>query len=595
MKLPTLSFCITCKNRFHQIRQTLRKNLDDNRSMQDSIEFILVDFGSQDGLREWVITHFQNELNSGYLKFFYTEELPYWHFSIAKNTAHLLCRNDILVNLDCDNFTGVHGAQFVINQFMHYPYPMLLHQCSDDGYDGSFGRISIRRSDFVSAGGYDESFEPAGYQDMDLINRLGAMGILRIEEKNSLYNQAIRNSKEECINQVHSHYATWREMDRHNAALSKKNISSGCLVANNGTFGIRHNLFQYTNGNWEKVVFPTLKISFNITCKNRLHHLQQTLLPNIENNLLPQQVEFNLLDYNSTDGLATWIQQEKALWDSGVFHYYYTPQPTCYHRTHSRNMVFRLSTGDLVCNLDADNYLGKGFAAYILNLFTSSNTPCFYTPCYSERDVIGRICVPRSCIEAVRGYNEALPGYGLEDIDLYHRLEEMGVEQKFFIHQDFCQAIHHSHEERVSQEYMGHSLKGIYLSYLTPWQTQVTLLYQDGHYYQDTLTDHPACHYNETSPGLSLNQYFLTERNRIMGEATPRQGVIDDAIRVSLTHAHRIENSELAAEVLVYLSETANFRAIERQAVNALPINPKGWGQGIAYKNFDMNHPIILP
>ncbi len=55
-----ISFCITCKNRLHQIRQTLPKNLEDNRRLQELVEFVLVDFGSTDGLRKWISDNFKN-------------------------------------------------------------------------------------------------------------------------------------------------------------------------------------------------------------------------------------------------------------------------------------------------------------------------------------------------------------------------------------------------------------------------------------------------------------------------------------------------------------------------------------------------------
>ena len=102
----TLSFCIACKNRLHQISQTLPQNLKDNRDTKDVIEFVLVDFGSTDGLQAWVKENFADEMEAGYLKYYYTEGVPVWHASIAKNTAHTLAENLIVVNLDCEYFTG---------------------------------------------------------------------------------------------------------------------------------------------------------------------------------------------------------------------------------------------------------------------------------------------------------------------------------------------------------------------------------------------------------------------------------------------------------------------------------------------------------
>ena len=109
MNIPKLSFCITCMNRLNQIKETLPQNLRDNILFNEKIEFIVVDFATP-GLQQWIKSEFEEELRSGYLKYYYTEELRYWHASIAKNTAHLLANNDILVNLDCDNYTGYNGC-----------------------------------------------------------------------------------------------------------------------------------------------------------------------------------------------------------------------------------------------------------------------------------------------------------------------------------------------------------------------------------------------------------------------------------------------------------------------------------------------------
>ena len=592
---PKISFCITCKNRLYQIKKTLPQNLEDNRRLQEIVEFVLVDFGSTDGLRKWISDNFKHEIRSGYLKYFYTEEMVYWHASIAKNTAHMLAQNDILVNLDCDNYTGSNGGWFVILQFIKNDGPMFLHQCSDDGFDGSFGRISIKRNDFLSIGGYNESLAPAGYQDLDLINRLMAKGYRRIEVKDSKYNRAIRNTKEEGIAFTHSSFKTWHEMDEYNAKISQSNILAGKLIANGGSFGIRKNIFDI-EGNVPKEVDSLKyahKISFNITCMNRLHHIKQTLQQNIHDNFLSEQVEFNLLDYNSTDGLERWVKQQGELFDTGIFNYYKTITPTYYHRTHSRNMAFRLSTGDIVCNLDADNYLGEGFAAYILNLFCMSDEKVFYTPRYSERDVIGRLCLWRKHFLSVNGYNEALPGYGLEDIELYYRLWNSGIEQEFISENRFCKAIHHSHEERVSQEYMGRHIIEMYLFYINPYQTQVLLRYQDGSYSKTILKDNIYCNYNRSSHYENINQYFLDEKNRIIGGKNPEGGQWED-IEGCLSSFYRVVNVDLQSEILVYLSETQNFWEIERYECGGLSVNPNGFGQGIAYKNFDYDNPIFL-
>ncbi|GHT70513.1 hypothetical protein FACS189455_0340 [Bacteroidia bacterium] len=243
IEVPAISFCITCKNRFHQISQTLRKNLDDNCLFQDLIEFILVDFGSTDGLQEWVRSNFENELRNGYLKYYYTEELLSWHASVAKNTAHLLANNEIVVNLDCDNYTGSFGGRFLMRQFIKNPGNCVVHQYGGDPYDGSFGRIGMRRTQFIEIGGYDEEFEPMLYQDLDLINRLRVKGSPYIFVPDSRYNRVIRNTKEAGISQTDSKLG-WFDMYQINMKRSLENIRNGKLIANHGNWGIRKNIYD---------------------------------------------------------------------------------------------------------------------------------------------------------------------------------------------------------------------------------------------------------------------------------------------------------------------------------------------------------------
>ena len=226
---PTLSFCITCRNRAHQIKQTLAKNLKDNEKLKNCIEFILVDFGSTDGLQEWIITNFEKELDEGYLKYYYTDELKKWHSSIAKNTAHNLANNDIVVNLDCDNFTGTDGGLFVINKMKEYGGNVIIHQFSNNWGDGSYGRIALTKSRFLEIGGYNEDFEPFGYQDVDLILRLWISGSLYMHFADKEYNQAIVNEKKESSDVFEK---SWKEMNFQNYRYSFENITSGKIVAN---------------------------------------------------------------------------------------------------------------------------------------------------------------------------------------------------------------------------------------------------------------------------------------------------------------------------------------------------------------------------
>ncbi len=181
----------------------------------------------------------ESELVSGYLKYYYTDELPQWHMSIAKNTAHWWASGNILVNLDCDNYIGSQGGAYVMKAIEQHGYRCVIHQFSGTYGDGSCGRIVVQSKYFDMIGGYDESFDPMGHDDLDLINRLVKTGLQYVSLSDNRFNVAIPNSKEGINSKSYS------EMLRYNENISRRNLLEGRLIANAGKFGIRKNIFDH--------------------------------------------------------------------------------------------------------------------------------------------------------------------------------------------------------------------------------------------------------------------------------------------------------------------------------------------------------------
>ena len=50
------------------------------------------------------------------------------------------------------------------NMMKHGQDTAILHQFSKDCKDGLYGRIALSKSNFLKLGGYDENFEPTGWQ-----------------------------------------------------------------------------------------------------------------------------------------------------------------------------------------------------------------------------------------------------------------------------------------------------------------------------------------------------------------------------------------------------------------------------------------------
>jgi predicted glycosyltransferase involved in capsule biosynthesis len=218
--------------RFEHIVQTLPINIQDNEKYSDIIEFVVVDFiiDGDRRLQNFIQNNFKKELESGYLKYFSTTKMKYFHMSTCKNTAHRLSTGEILVNLDADNYTGKHGGKVVLDIFKNNKRDIFLHQMYQP-ISGNFGRISYYRESFFGIGGYDESFLPTGMQDIDLMRRLHKLRIKKIKFGSEIFSHTIKNSPKEKIRNTNNILGS-KAMRNRNRKKSRENISNGKLIAN---------------------------------------------------------------------------------------------------------------------------------------------------------------------------------------------------------------------------------------------------------------------------------------------------------------------------------------------------------------------------
>lgn len=221
---PRVSFCTTCANRAYQLKQTFAANAA-VVARHPEVEWVIVNFASRDDLDPFL----RSELERASPRLVYArlrEERP-WHVSVAKNAAHRLARGAFLVNLDCDNFIG--DAADVVRDYTARG-ARLVHLWSGLHQDGTYGRIGLVRELFHALGGYDEAFQPMGYQDTDLLQRASASAvpILRRPCDSRL---AIPNTKAESVKYCADGRA-WKDYDAMNMARSLANLAAGRLRAN---------------------------------------------------------------------------------------------------------------------------------------------------------------------------------------------------------------------------------------------------------------------------------------------------------------------------------------------------------------------------
>lgn len=354
------------------------------------------------------------------------------------------------------------------------------------------------------------------------------------------------------------------------------------------------------------------KISFCITCMNRLKHIQETLSKNIEDNYRLGEVEFVLLDYNSLDGLENWVKSYmKKYIDLGLLSYYKTFLPHHYLRSHSRNVAFRLAKGNIVCNLDADNFLGKGFADEMIKEFEKKMN-IFYTSDLQSTDVYGRVCLLKKDFMAIRGYDESLTGYGHEDVDLFSRLEKYGLEHLYYKNQNFNNAIKHSKFERVNNEPIFNKLLLIYISYINPYTSEILLIYNDYTFETGILVDTNL--YKLTK---ATSKSIIRENNKIILKNNVKKGswkrksenimslllnkeeiVINENnksfIAKNAQHFYQVIDEELKISIIILISMALN----EKKSISSIDagkkVNMNGFGECTVYENFDSTNSIIL-
>jgi glycosyltransferase involved in cell wall biosynthesis len=182
---------------------------------------------------------------------------------------------------------------------------------------------------------------------------------------------------------------------------------------------------QVWNGQFTRPLMRRYRISICTTCMGRLQDLQQTLPINIEDNGDYDNVEFVLLDYNSNDGLEAWVRRSMGQHiRSGRLVYYKTNEPEFYSMSHSRNVAFALAGGDIVANVDADNWTRRGFAAHLNRLANECPEHAVFVK--SRQRMHGRIAFFKHEWELLGGYDEQFEGYGYDDIDLLCRALALG-------------------------------------------------------------------------------------------------------------------------------------------------------------------------
>lgn len=362
-----------------------------------------------------------------------------------------------------------------------------------------------------------------------------------------------------------------------------------------------------------------------MVCMNRLHQLKQTLIQNILDNAEYENLEFVVLDYNSKDGMEEWVMQNLAEHiKTGRIVYYKTTDPESWSPSHSKNLAFKLATGDIVCSIWADYFTGAGFAKYVNDSFNDDDnivltpidfhkTKKNYSP---PGDVLGKVCVKRSDFLKINGFDERMNKHGFEDYDFVNRLELIGVRRILIEDFEFLKYLRHDDSERFTLPTS--NLEGLYVNYIKPSESEILFLYKDFSFERGAVIDNfTNGSENPQRAHLVNNQHFEYSLNApewTQGNWKNGKNAIyletSDGSELSFTcEAGREmlfdEDSDLIfyrqanAEVIDGMLRFHHFiytRAImeENMKENKAVVNEGGFGISVIYKNFQQSKQYII-
>ena len=169
------------------------------------------------------------------------------------------------------------------------------------------------------------------------------------------------------------------------------------------------------------------RISFCMTCRNRLAHARRTIPAALA--AKREQDQIVVLDYGDSEGLADFIRENFPRSMSAGHLKYARTEAEKWNVGHAKNIAHRLAAGEIVVNLDADNLLLPGYVDLIAR-FCGERTVFSggYSTTSKDGGTCGRVALHKSRFIALGGYREGF-GYGPEDHDLVERAVLSGMDQ----------------------------------------------------------------------------------------------------------------------------------------------------------------------
>lgn len=170
------------------------------------------------------------------------------------------------------------------------------------------------------------------------------------------------------------------------------------------------------------------KVSYCTVCYGRLWQLAFTLKSNLDN--LKEDEELVLVDYNSPDDtmiFALGTKIFKKYIDEEKLKFIKVLDVKEYNCPKSKNIAHRLGSGEILVNLDVDNFL-LGMREEIDKTFNKTKNSLLHMYFEPQGGSFGRIALTKNNFYKLGGYDEGLLEHSHQDTDLINRAKALGIE-----------------------------------------------------------------------------------------------------------------------------------------------------------------------
>lgn len=168
-----------------------------------------------------------------------------------------------------------------------------------------------------------------------------------------------------------------------------------------------------------------MKISYCSSCKGRLSQLEQTIAANLHVLKNNPNLEWIILDYYCPDNTASVLMEREDVLEAmanGQLKIFKLNTDVQFSMPLAKNLSHSLATGDILFNLDIDNYIGVSPA----QLRELKDGEFMWSRTGLDNGTMGRIGLHKNAFLAAGGYDLDLFGAGCDDKNIAMRLRYLG-------------------------------------------------------------------------------------------------------------------------------------------------------------------------